>query len=50
MTTRLRLTALAAFAAAAFSMPGASAQTMKPGLWESSSKTQSSNPQVAQAP
>lgn len=49
MIPRLHPTAVAAMCAAAFCSAPAFAQTMKPGLWESSSKTTSQNPQIAQA-
>lgn len=44
-----RLTTLALVSAAAMAMPAASAQTIKPGLWESTSKTTSSDPVTAKA-
>ncbi|MDM5178211.1 DUF3617 domain-containing protein [Massilia sp. DJPM01] len=51
MIPRLRLTALALVSAATLSLAPASAatQTMKPGLWENTSKTTSQNAQIANA-
>lgn len=49
MNQHVRLTTLALVCAAAMAMSTASAQTMKPGLWESTSKTTSSDPVTAKA-
>ncbi|HEX8614767.1 MAG TPA: DUF3617 domain-containing protein [Telluria sp.] len=49
MKQRLRPSTIAVFCAAAFCISPAFSQTMKPGLWESTSKTTSQNPQIAQA-
>lgn len=49
MNQRFRITALALVSAAAMAISPAFAQTMKPGLWESVSKTTSSDPQTAKA-
>lgn len=49
MNQRFRLTALALVSAAAMAISPAFAQTMKPGLWESVSKTTSSDPVTAKA-
>ncbi|NHZ91958.1 DUF3617 family protein [Massilia sp. CCM 8733] len=49
MNQRFRLTSLALVSAAALAMSPAFAQTMKPGLWESVSKTTSSDPATTKA-
>jgi hypothetical protein len=49
MNQRFRLSALALVSAAAMAMSPAFAQTMKPGLWESVSKTTSADPATAKA-
>ncbi|NHZ91957.1 DUF3617 family protein [Massilia sp. CCM 8733] len=49
MIPRLRPTAAVLVCAAAACISPALAQTMKPGLWENTSKTTSQNPQIAEA-
>ncbi|NHZ99299.1 DUF3617 domain-containing protein [Massilia sp. CCM 8734] len=49
MNQRFRLTTLALVSAAALAITPAFAQTMKPGLWESTSKTTSADPETNKA-